>query len=961
MKRALLVYTFFICTYVGYSQNFSGGFSFTLPPFDSTTQAFLPTFPSQPIENFIDWTSEGHFTSEGNPIRFWGVNVTSGACFPPKDLASRIAARMRKMGINLVRFHHLDNNWSSNQGSIFNQNGITTELNPITLDRLFNFLATMKNEGIYANMNLHVSRTFSEQDGVLNADSIPDFGKAVTMFDRQLIQLQKDYARQLLTTPNPYTGLAMVDDPVVAMVEITNENSIYGYWKSNWLMPFSEGGNILSRHADTLDGLWTQFLREKYTNQDALANSWGGVDGNESENLLQNGGFEAGQIAPNWRLELHETSDATVQIVTENPIEGNYCAKFDVNKVTGTAWHIQFLQGGASIEKDSTYLIRFYGRSNGNRKLSIGTMRNAAPWTWYGGTEFNLTETWKEYQFSFRAPENNNNLTRVTLQFGGEEGQFWIDDVRLSSGKTTGLLENESLDNGNVRRISYAERFNFHPNRTADMAAFYLKLQSDYYQEMYDFLKGELGVKVPITGSNALGGIYETYTHEVLDYIDDHAYWDHPQFPSVPWSSTDWRINNTSMLANDNLGTISGIFGGYQRQGKPFTISEYNHAQPNIYQTEMMPLLASYGSLHGADGFMFFDYNSGDYQDWQRDFQDGYFELHRNTPIMALSPLFAYAYRHHYIQEDTNPALIRYSENFLTNTLPQVDNNGRWGKYFPYASVLALNKSIQTSTFSAQTNNWPDLVVISDQMVSSTQELTYFAPQELFQLVTPKIEAFTGQLPNANQINGGNLKLINGDKHGTIVWLSLTEDPLELTTKSIITIASRFQNQGMNWISSNTLGNQWGDSPTRVQPLNLTVKLDIRADSLRVYPLSVIGSPMEGFTVLPDQGGGFTVNFDQSVLQSLWFGVEAFNTTTSIAQVAVQKVNLYPNPVASGSLVTISGLTTPTPFKIINPQGQIVQEGQTNHHININRLPAGTYIITLQNEHLNFIKKMIIK
>ena len=682
MKHSVLICLIQFSCLIGISQNFLDGFAFTLPPFDSTTQEFLPTFPRQNIGNFIDWTSDGHFTSAGDPIRFWGVNITSGACFPPKDQASLIASRMRKMGINLVRFHHLDNNWSSNQGSIFNQNGITTSLNTTTLDRLFNFLASMKQEGIYANMNLHVSRTFSALDGVLYADSIPDFGKAVTMFDRQLIQLQKDYARQLLTTPNPYTGLAIVNDPVVAMVEITNENSIYGYWKSNWLMPFSEGGNILSRHADTLDMLWTQFLQEKYATQDALANSWTGVDKSISENLLQNGGFEAGQINSNWRLELHETSDAEVSIVTENPKEGNYCAKFDVTRVTGTAWHIQFLQGGASIEKDSTYVIRFYARSNGNRNLSAGAMRNAAPWTWYGGTSFALNEEWKEFEFSFRAPENNNNLTRVTLQFGGEAGQFWIDDIRLTRAKTTGLIENESLEGGTVRRITYAERFNFHPNRIADMAAFYIKLQNDYYQEMYDFLKDELGVKVPITGTNALGGIYETYTHEALDYIDDHAYWDHPRFPSVPWSSTDWRINNTSMLADDNLGTISGIFGGYQRQGKPFTISEYNHAQPNIYQAEMVPLLASYGSLHGTDGFMFFDYNSGDYQDWQRDFQDGYFELHRNTPIMALFPLFAHAYRNHYIQEDTNPVLIRYSEDFLTKTLPQVDNNGSVGKIF---------------------------------------------------------------------------------------------------------------------------------------------------------------------------------------------------------------------------------------------------------------------------------------
>ena len=114
----------------------------------------------------------------------------------------------------------------------------------------------------------------------------------------------------------------------------------------------------------------------------------------------------------------------------------------------------------------------------------------------------------------------------------------------------------------------------------ADMAEFYLKLQRDYYDEMHDFLVTTLGVRVPVTGSNAFGGLYEPYTHQGLDYIDDHAYWDHPRFPNVAWSPTDWLIQNQSMLADPNLGTIPGIFGGYQIQDKPFTISEYNHPQP---------------------------------------------------------------------------------------------------------------------------------------------------------------------------------------------------------------------------------------------------------------------------------------------------------------------------------------------------------------------------------------------
>lgn len=41
-----------------------------------------------------------------------------------------------------------------------------------------------------------------------------------------MIELQKDYARQLLTHRNPYTGLEYRNDPAIVIVEINNENAL---------------------------------------------------------------------------------------------------------------------------------------------------------------------------------------------------------------------------------------------------------------------------------------------------------------------------------------------------------------------------------------------------------------------------------------------------------------------------------------------------------------------------------------------------------------------------------------------------------------------------------------------------------------------------------------------------------------------------------------------------------------
>ena len=441
--RCALVFFCLALLYRASSQNFGGGFNFYLPADDSSTQLFLPAFPARDITSFIGIDERGHFSREGNPIRFWGVNLTTGSCFPVKEKSAFIAARMRKMGINLVRFHHMDNGWSGNDGTIFLRNsGNTRSLDPVALDRLMYFLSQMKRNAIYANINLHVSRTFLEGDGVEDADSIWQFAKGITYFDPQLIDLQKEFAHQLLTADNPYTGLALYQDPVIAMVEITNENTLYGMWKGDQLKTFSTGGNLMRRHAAMLDDLWQNFLIDKYGNDTTLTQAWGGFNHSGStDNQIQNGDFENGDIAQQWQLELHENAQATMA-ASNHAFNGNFAVRVDVTRVTNTSWHIQFKQTGLSMEKDSAYVLEFYAQADRTRQLNAAVQRDNDPWTWYGGQSFNLSTNWRHYRLSITAPEDNQRQVRITFNFANETGPVWFDDVSFSKPQSTGLEPN---------------------------------------------------------------------------------------------------------------------------------------------------------------------------------------------------------------------------------------------------------------------------------------------------------------------------------------------------------------------------------------------------------------------------------------------------------------------------------------------------------------------------------------
>ena len=184
----------------------------------------------------------------GERLRIWGVNLTGwtkgSTLLPPKDEAPIWAATLARFGINCVRFHFLDlptRDPAADQAARARPGGLidrhqthTQSFDAEQIDRLDFFIAELKRRGIYTNLNLNVGRTYKEGDGVPDWDVI-NIWKGMTFIGERLIELQRDYARDLLTHYNPYTKSEYRHEPAVAIVEIVNENSIFEFWLRNWL------------------------------------------------------------------------------------------------------------------------------------------------------------------------------------------------------------------------------------------------------------------------------------------------------------------------------------------------------------------------------------------------------------------------------------------------------------------------------------------------------------------------------------------------------------------------------------------------------------------------------------------------------------------------------------------------------------------------------------------------------
>jgi hypothetical protein len=234
----------------------------------------------------------GHLvTPDGKRLRLWGVNVTDwskgSTMLPSKSDAPMWAATLARFGVNCVRLHFLD--LPAPRGLIDATGEDTRRFDAGQLDRLDFWIAELKKRGIYIDLNLNVGRSYKPGDGVQDADKIR-WGKGLTFYDPRLIELQKEYARKLLTHANPYTKTEYRKETAIAIIELCNENALYVGFRAP-----------TPAYDQELSDLYNMWLKQKRSSQELSAlRALAGVPGDQPIPRLA--GREAG-TAPRERVD----------------------------------------------------------------------------------------------------------------------------------------------------------------------------------------------------------------------------------------------------------------------------------------------------------------------------------------------------------------------------------------------------------------------------------------------------------------------------------------------------------------------------------------------------------------------------------------------------------------------------------------------------------------------------------
>ena len=788
----------------------------------------------------------GHFELSGDRYRAWGVNLCFGANLPPATDAERVAQRLAAVGFNSVRLHHLDTQPFPD--------GVLDPADPRRLHpeagaRLDALVDQLARHGLRVNLNLHVGRAVSRALGLPAPGT--DYDKIVDLFTPALIDAQKDYARALLSRTNALRGTTWAADPAVAFVEISNEDSLF-MWDADKRLR-----TLPAYYADILQHRYVDWLRQHYRTTDRLRNAWALGAEKTGSNVLTSLVCDPGD-APSWQLESHLPSEATLEV---GPLT-NRTLKVRLRKTDRMEWHVQLKQSPLSLEAGRYYTLTYRARAACARPLSVGVSMDHDPWTDLGLWHWSpLTTNWSSARVGFTATTNEARA-RLSFVVGGTDGGVEIADVALRPGGRIGLAEGETLEKANIRCFGPTET----RPRTLDRLRFLADTEKAYFDEMRRFIRNDLHCEALVTGTAVFGPI-SLYTQSGMDYVDAHAYWQHPRFPGRAWDPSDWIVEQQAMVDYPEWSTLPGLACG-RLDDKPYTVSEYNHPAPNDYQAECIPFIASTAALQDWDGVWLFAYSHRSATTPQAAF-DSFFDIEANPAKLGFVPAGAALFR--------DGALPPFRRSLTVGAAPhedpltaavrwQQETSGDLPRLFSASAVPALD-ALKAYRLAATWKSGRHLRLPTREGDTPTLHWSVTQGKGTYSVQAPGALVWVGW---SNPAATSGVRIVSPPF--TALTLAPVAAPRGLR-RLLVTACGRCEATDMGFSADRrSVGRNWGRPPVRIQPVNGVVPLP--QGNWRAWPLDASGARQAEIPVLDRAGQPSELHMDAS-RDALWYLLES--------------------------------------------------------------------------------------
>lgn len=773
---------------------------------------------------------DGHFVDgTGKRIRFLATNFTFGSAFPSHEEAEALAVRLASMGINCIRFHHMDKH-TAPAGIWLGGRPKLDTFDPDQLDKLDYFIAQLKKQGIYADLNLHVSRQYWEgieiDDGLEN-DAVrnrvmPKYGKGLDKINDRLIAMQRDYARDLLTHVNPYTGLSYVSDPGVAIVEINNENTVFDL----------DMESLPEFYRQDIQAKWNNWLRKHYADSDTIAEAWGRAIP-LGEDLLKAAPCAEGK---NY-LQVEATSPQTVS--------ANLLRKPE------HAWQAQLQWKNLTLDNGKLYTFSYSIRSDVERTMRYSVRHQLPNYEDCGmAGSAKATPVWTQRSVTFVAQNCVPGETRIDFVLGDTPvGKFEMKDVSLRLGGDRGLLAGESIADGTVGLVRHGISGT---KRGEDWSRFLGETERAYVANLKDYLHQELKCRALLIDSQAsYGGLSGVYRESQNDFIDMHSYWQHPSFPGKAWDSGNWFVKNTPMSSEARDGGNLSRLAAYRVDAMPFTVTEYDHPAPSHTASEMFPMIASFAGAQDWDGLFQFDWGGSKATEG---YISSYFALQNHPGKLAFLPAAALLFRRGDVP--AFPAITALE-------IPSADVDAlasRARNILPIWSKAGLGNAECLSR--RQVVRFVDKPGMTEPEIKRAGAEAESLPIQWkegqpYQVDVPTAKVVVGQcMGQTIRLKDCNIAFAqNASGFASMTLLAVDGKPLPQSDKMLLTVAGNVENTGMLWNANHTsVGRNWGRAPTLCEGIGAAISLKAQLGGYRLYALDGKGKRKSEVPVKFDEG-----------------------------------------------------------------------------------------------------------
>lgn len=223
-----------------------------------------------PIGKAFVSASQGHFKFDANqPARFFGAVVLPPLAVIEPEHADALADNLSRRGVNLVRFDDLDAPLGVARSLLDDTADDTITLDPDALARFDHLVAALTQRGIFISICLNGARRVRDGDGVAGAAMLPAGGGPAVAFDPKFAHVIAQFADALLGHVNPETGRALRDDPALAWVTISGEQSLFNLIETPDILPRTSTDvlNLLAGKAKPSAGrpMWQRVESEQWT------------------------------------------------------------------------------------------------------------------------------------------------------------------------------------------------------------------------------------------------------------------------------------------------------------------------------------------------------------------------------------------------------------------------------------------------------------------------------------------------------------------------------------------------------------------------------------------------------------------------------------------------------------------------------------------------------------------------